>query len=504
MSDADPGADLLNDDQDPDLDEVAAEPPALAADPATQVHLRHLPAIDRVKAHPALAGLDLSPAALTALCRDVVAAVRARILDGTLVDPGAIAAAVATALRRNRALAEGPSLRRILNGSGVLLHTNAGRAPLPPAALAAIQDTARGHCNLELALETGRRGSRQDHVRSLLRWLTGAPAALVVNNGAAAILLALHALARGRQVVVSRGELVEIGGGFRIPEVLSAAGAGLCEVGTTNRTHLRDYENALEASVPPIAAILQVHRSNFAVVGFTAAPQLAQLADLAHSAGLPLLVDLGSGALSHAPGDRREPTVHAVLAAGADLVTFSGDKRLGGPQAGLIVGRADLVQTLARSPMARALRVGSLTLAALEATLRLHLQGRGGDLPVPHALGLPEADVAALAQALAMALQSRLGPPWQVTVEPAEAQLGGGTDPLVRVPSRALAIRHPLLSATRLAQAALQAPVPLLGRPRGDRLLLDVRSLLAGTAGAAMADLAAELAASLAAIRLPS
>lgn len=466
--------------------------------------LRHLPAVDKLKRHALLQDLDVPPSVLATLCREVIAEVRAGIQAGSCADPVAIEAAVTAGLQERRSLALGPSLRRIINGTGVLLHTNAGRAPLPQSAVQAIADSAGGYCNLEFSLLTGGRSSRQDHVRPLLRWLTGAEDALVVNNGAAAVLLALHGLAHGREVVVSRGELVEIGGGFRIPEVMTAAGCTLREVGTTNRTHVRDYQRVLKTG-HKIAGLLQVHRSNFAVVGFTATPDLADLAALAHQHDLPLIVDLGSGALGPLPAQligmngeppRHEPTVQEVLAAGADLVCFSGDKLLGAPQAGILAGNARLIHKLAANPMARALRVDNLTLAGLEAVLRTHLRGRAEqELPAVRALAMPAEAVAELAETWASALRSGLDGGWQVAVVPSQARPGGGVDPLLRVPSHCLALRREGVTGPTLARRLRLGPVAVLGRVRGDQVLLDVRTLLAGGEDRVQADLATALAA---------
>lgn len=464
--------------------------------------LRHLPAVETLRRTPSLA--DLPESLAVTLARDAIAVVRAQVVAGALATPAAVAAAVADAVQQRATQVRQPSLRRILNGSGILLHTNAGRAPLSAGAIAAIADAARGYCNLEFSLDDGRRSARQDHLTALLCWLTGAEDALVVNNGAAAVLLALHALAAGRQVVVSRGELVEIGGGFRIPEVMTAAGATLVEVGATNRTHLRDYERALARDKHrQIAALLQVHRSNFALVGFTRTPELAALAALAHAHDVPLVVDVGSGALAglnqavHGAFDR-EPLVADVLQQGADLVLFSGDKLVSGPQAGIVVGKLAFVQQLAQDPMARALRVGSLTLAALEHVLRTHLLGRAADdLPVLAALGQGAEAIAALAVDLAHHMQAQLPPTWHVAVEACEAQLGGGTDPLVRLPSSALVLERAGWSGPQLQAHLLAAAVPVIGRVRGARVLLDVRTLVAGSHGAGPAALAAELAASM-------
>src|SRR4051812_4043460 len=300
------------------------------------MELRNLPSVDELAR-----GVD-DPLAVGA-ARTVIDRAREEIRAGA--DPGDLAALLHEELRALRA----PSLRRVLNATGVVLHTNLGRAPLADQAIARVVEAARGYSNLELDLSSGTRGSRQDHVAPLLRLLTGAEAALVVNNNAGAMLLALAALAEGREVIVSRGELIEIGDGFRIPDVLARSGAKLVEVGTTNRTRAADYERAIG---PDTALLLRVHQSNFRVVGFAERPGLKDLATVAREAGLPLLDDLGSGALIDL-GD--EPTARDALAGGADLVCFSGDKLLGGPQAGLVVGRADLVERLRRHPLHRAL-----------------------------------------------------------------------------------------------------------------------------------------------------
>src|SRR6188474_2053597 len=320
--------------------------------------LRDLPSVDELAR-----GSD-DPLAVEA-ARIVLARAREEIHAGA--DPGDLEARLGEEL----ASARSARLRRTLNATGVVVHTNLGRAPLAEAALDRVREVGRGYSNLEYDLSAGTRGSRQDHVAGILRRLTGAEAALVVNNNAAAVLLALAALAEGREVIVSRGELIEIGDGFRIPDVLARSGARLVEVGTTNRTRAADYERAI---APDTALVLRVHQSNFRVVGFSERPQLSELAVVAEERGLVLVDDLGSGVLPHV-GD--EPTVHESLAAGAHVVTFSGDKLLGGPQAGIVVGRADLVERLRRHPLQRALRADKLTLAALEGTLALD-----GDVPV--------------------------------------------------------------------------------------------------------------------------
>ena len=463
---------------------------------------RHLPSVEKLRQNKHVR--DLPETLAAELARDAVAEIRVQVTAGTLTTVEAVADALDQALLTRTQPLRHPSLVRILNGTGVLLHTNAGRAPLPAEAIAAIVDTARGYSNLEFSLATGKRSSRQDHVRALLCRATGAEDALVVNNGAAAVLLALHALAAGQQVVVSRGELVEIGGGFRIPDVMTAAGATLVEVGTTNRTHLRDYARPLDRDTRgQIAALLRVHRSNFALVGFTKTPELPELAELARAHVKPLIVDVGSGALQplgpqvQAAFDR-EPLIRDVLAQGADLALFSGDKLVGGPQAGILVGKRALVAQLAQSPMARALRVDNLTLAALETVLRLHLQGRAETaLPVLAAVALTGDAVAAIAHEWQQRLAADLPAAWTVTVVAAEAQLGGGTDPLVTLPSSALSLAHTDHTATSLERALRQTHPPILGRIRADAVLIDVRSLLAGNAASAdpaVAELSAALA----------
>lgn len=469
---------------------------------------RHLPAVHRLQQHAAWQGLDVPEGVRAAVAREAIEQTRAALQRGACATPEAVAEYAETALRQGIVAATRHSLRPVLNGSGVLLHTNSGRAPVPAAVRDHLHRLTGGYSTLELQ-EDGGRGSRQDHCRPLLRWLCGCEDALVVNNGAAAILLVLRALAHGRPVVVSRGELVEIGGGFRVPEVMAASGAELVEVGTTNRTHLRDYEAALTrlaAAGTPAAAVLQVHRSNFAVVGFEAHPPLDELASLARRHGAQTWVDLGSGALAELPilpaalpdGTQplAEPTVAATVAAGADLVTFSGDKLVGGPQAGLIVGRQAPIAACARDPMARAMRPGGWILAGLEAVLRMHLLGQSNRLPVLAQLHCDEQHVARQAETLCTSLQGQL-PRLTFTVVASVAQVGGGTHPLLVLPSRALAIGAPGQSAQQLASRLTRAAVPLLCRVRGEFALADVRSLLAGHGEGSAEELAHALVATL-------
>ena len=413
--------------------------------------LRDLPSVDRLLADDVLAAAPRPLA--TAAARTAVERARETIQAGG--EPGDLVEAARAELERLAA----PALRRVLNATGVIVHTNLGRAPLPPAALARAVDVGGSYSNLELDLASGRRGSRQDHVADALRRLTGAEAALVVNNNAAAVLLALAALADGREVVVSRGELVEIGDGFRIPDVLSRSGARMVEVGTTNRTRVVDYERAIG---PDTALLLRVHQSNYRIVGFTESVPTRELAQVATRAGLWLVDDLGSGSLADV-GD--EPTAASSLAAGADLVCFSGDKLLGGPQAGIVVGRAELVERLRRHPLQRALRADKLTLAALEGTLALHQdpERARAQIPVLRMLDEPVEAVRERAERLAGLVGGE--------VEETVARVGGGALPLAELPSAACAIEEALAAPLRLGDP------PVLGIVRDGRLLLDARTL---------------------------
>jgi L-seryl-tRNA(Ser) seleniumtransferase len=410
------------------------------------MRLRDLPSVDE------LARAVDDPLAVDA-ARSVLARAREEIRAG--FSPGDLASRVRIAVAGARA----PALRRVLNATGILVHTNLGRAPLSEAALERVREVGRGYSNLEYELSAGGRGSRQDHVAGLLRRLTGAEAALVVNNNAAAVLLALAALAEGREVVVSRGELIEIGDGFRIPEVLARSGARLVEVGTTNRTRVGDYERAIG---PETAVLLRVHQSNFRVVGFTEQPRLAELVGVGRRHGVPVVEDVGSGVLAEVPG---EPSVRESVGAGADLVCFSGDKLLGGPQAGVVVGRAELVERLRRHPLQRALRADKLTLAALEGTLGLYLDPERAlrEVPVLRMLGEDGAAVRARAERLAGLVDGR--------VEETVGRVGGGALPLAELPSFACAVEEELAAPLRLGEP------PVVGVVRDGALLLDCRTL---------------------------
>jgi len=415
------------------------------------VDLRDLPSVDRLLADEALAA---APRALAVeAARTVLERAREQIEAGE--EPGDV---VATARAEVERLST-PSLRRVLNATGVIVHTNLGRAPLAPSALARVEEVGRSYSNLELDLESGARGSRQVHVSEALRRATGAEAALVVNNNAAAVLLAVGALGEGREVVVSRGELVEIGDGFRIPEVLARSGARIVEVGTTNRTRASDYERAIG---PETAVLLRVHQSNYRIVGFTEAVPTRELARIAHAAGLVLVDDLGSGSLRDI-GD--EPTAAGSVRDGADLVCFSGDKLLGGPQAGIVVGRGDLVERLRRHPLQRALRADKLTLAALEGTLGVLAdpERARAEIPVLRMLDEPLGVVRERAERLAILIGGE--------VEETVARVGGGALPLAELPSAACAIEESLAPLLRLGTP------PVVGIVRDGRLLLDARTL---------------------------
>lgn len=448
------------------------------ADDSTAKKLRGLPKVDQVLAEPALepwAGSELATGAV----RAVLDRVRADLKDGVgrVPDRAQIAELAARDLARRFA----PQLRRLVNGTGIIVHTNLGRAPLGDAAIDAMVEAARGYSTLEYDLPKGRRGSRHHLVRELLLALTGAEDALVANNNAAALLLALTALARRKQVVVSRGQLVEIGGSFRIPDICRVSGAKMVEVGTTNRTRLSDFEEAVSERT---GVLLRVHPSNFRVVGFTEEATLEQLVRLGAERGIPVVDDLGSGALldisKHTPL-AKEPLVAESVAAGASVVTFSGDKLLGGPQAGIAVGRKAEIAKMRKHPLMRAVRPDKLTFAALDATLRAYLVPRRAldELPVWRMLAISIADLEAWGSPLLKAVASaakKAG--FEVDLAPSQACSGGGSLPEEQLPSVALRFRGSPRAMTSLQKALRLGEPGIIGYLRENALWFDLRTMV--------------------------
>ena len=409
--------------------------------------------------------------AVVEAARRAIADRRTAILAGQ-ADSAAIAALEVAELAARLAR---PALRRVINATGVVLHTNLGRAPLATAARAAIDEVARGYSNLEYDLGKGERGSRHDHLRGLLRELTGAEDALVCNNNAAATVLGLAALATNKEIVVSRGELIEIGGSFRLPEILALSRGTLVEIGTTNKTHRKDYENAIG---PATGLLLKVHRSNFAIVGFTAEVSAAEVVAIGRARGIATMIDLGSGMFVDRETQRRwrlpdEPTVKDTVDSGADLVTFSGDKLLGGPQAGILVGKAAAVEAARKHPLMRALRPDKLTLAGLAATLALYRDGNEGEIPAVRMIGRSSEALHGDAQRL----REQLGdvPGLALSIEGCTSTVGGGAMPTAELPSWAVVIAGK--SADALDRLLRAAPVPVIARIEDGKVWLDVRTI---------------------------
>ena len=440
--------------------------------------LRQLPSVGEVLAHPRLAVLaEAGPHALARqAAREAVEEARERAQErGQAPELDAIAARAARMLRRKLA----PSLRRAVNATGIVLHTGLGRAPLSEAAQEALAEAASGYCTVQTDVESGERMPREAHVQWLLQELTGAPAAVVVNNNAAATVLVLNTLAAGREVIVSRGEMVEIGGAFRLPDIIELSGCRLVEVGCTNRTHLRDYEGAIG---PETALLLSVHQSNYRIEGFASQVEVGPLVELAHARGIPCAHDLGSGALVGLEryGLPHEPSAPESLAAGADAVFFSGDKLVGGPQCGIILGEAGLLEGMRKNPFYRAFRVGKLTLSALEATLRLFLDA--DSLPERHRvtslLTLPVERIGERAEALAGGIRARCGAWLSAETQAGESQVGGGSLAGHTLPTVVVRVQSDRIAAGELARGLRLEEPPVFARVQEDSVRLDPRTML--------------------------
>ncbi|MFA5110925.1 MAG: L-seryl-tRNA(Sec) selenium transferase [Desulfobaccales bacterium] len=454
-------------------------------DPQRAALLRQLPQVDDLLRRSELAPvINPLPRALAAAVIRRVLADRRQAINAS--PPEALPAALDDAallrdLGEALAAAAKPSLRRVINATGVIIHTNLGRSPLGETCLAPLIEVASRYNTLEYDLARRSRGSRHDHLVGLLRELTGAEGVLVVNNNAAAVLLALNTLAKDKEVIISRGQLVEIGGSFRMPEIMAASGAILREVGTTNKTHLRDFETAITSET---AMLLKVHPSNFRILGFTHEVSLAEMAALGRRYGLMVVEDLGSGCLVDLAkyGLEREPTVQETLKTGADLVLFSGDKLLGGPQAGIILGQKDAVAALKQNPLTRALRPDKMTLTGLEATLRLYLDEPRAlmEIPTLRMLTCPVAELDRQARALARRIRRRFGSRLSVAVVGSEGRAGGGSLPQAALPSRALALTVPPLAPQELEVRLHRAATPVVSRVEHGVVLLDLRTLLPG------------------------
>ena len=456
-------------------------PPKPARSPDQTALLRSLTSVDELLLRPRVAELchRLERGYAVATAREVLAQVRREINSQQVKDESAISPDALEQRMVSTVAAElAPSLRPVVNASGVILHTNLGRAPLIASAIERLRLSATHYCNLEYDLSAGSRGKRDVHLSRLIERLTGAEAAIVVNNCAAAVLVTLAALARGGEVIVSRGELIEIGDGFRIPEIMEQSGAVLHEVGTTNRTRISDYENAITEKT---LLLLRVHPSNFTLTGFTEKPEIAELIALGERRALPVIEDLGSGCLVDlSESGIHEPTARASVEAGFSLVLFSGDKVLGGPQAGIIAGRAELVGKVRRHPLFRALRVDKLTIAAMEATLHAYLRGAWNEIPSLRMTRASIDEIAQRASKLATTLESGGGDPgtW-IEITDGHSLVGGGSTPAQSLPTKLLRIRSARYSAADLEIRLRQGPtgIPVIARIEDDRLLLDLRTV---------------------------
>jgi L-seryl-tRNA(Ser) seleniumtransferase len=443
---------------------------------------RRIPSVDRLLNHDRARALlaRFNRAYVTRRCRDILDQLRADAREG---NPAAQASGFdentfLSQLERRLAADSEPRIRPVVNATGTVLHTNLGRALLPQPAIEALCRAAAHPVNLEYDLARGERGRREAAVERLLMALTGAERATIVNNNAAAVLLCLNTLATGKEVIVSRGELIEIGGAFRLPEIMAKSGAILREVGTTNRTHQRDYEDAIGDNT---GLLLKVHTSNYRVVGFSSEVTLPELVAIGRKRGVPVAEDLGSGALVDLSryGLPKEPVVGERVALGADVVTFSGDKMLGGPQAGLIVGTSERISAITANPLHRALRCGKLTIVALEATLRLYEQSPAITEAIPSlkAFTRPVDDIAELGRQVIPALRQALGPEFHLSLEDSTSQIGSGALPLEEIPTKVIAIGHQRWGADRIAETFRAAEPPILGRVHDDRFVLDLRTI---------------------------
>jgi L-seryl-tRNA(Ser) seleniumtransferase len=442
--------------------------------------LRELPSVDRLLNHERCAHLlrRYNRDYVAEKCRAVLEDTRAALRRGKAPSDNMREDAILDQVEQRIFLESQPGHIRVINATGTILHTNLGRALMPQAAVEAMTEVATHAINLEYDLAAGKRGKREEVLEKLLVELTGAEAATVVNNNAAAILLALNTLAEGKEVIVSRGELIEIGGSFRIPEIMAKSGALLKEVGSTNRTHLADYENAIGDKT---GLLLKVHTSNYKVIGFTAEVGLEQLVALGKQRHVPVMEDLGSGAFIDlsAYGLPKEPLVSERIKMGADIVTFSGDKILGGPQAGLIVGKKQFIGQINKNHLQRALRCGKVTLAALEATLRLYRQSPAitEAIPTLKAFTRPVDEIRKMGEAILRRLKSALGNDFTAILEDSTCQIGSGALPTEELPTIVIAVTHPTQNATRIAQRFRAARPPIIGRIRDERFLLDLRTI---------------------------
>jgi L-seryl-tRNA(Ser) seleniumtransferase len=449
--------------------------------PSLQDKLRHIPSVDKLLSEPLIVQLQkkYSDEMLKRAIRIALDNLRKEVLAGSASEaeftPESLACRTETVLNARI----GRRLTTVINATGVVVHTNLGRSPLSQRVAERIMEAAVSYSNLEYNLDQGRRGERNSHLRQIMLELTGAESVLSVNNNAAAVLLALDALAKGREVIVSRGELIEIGGSFRIPDVMARSGAILREVGTTNRTHPRDYVNAINENT---ALILKVHTSNYRIVGFTREVELDEMVAIGREHGVPTMIDLGSGCLMDLSpyGLTDEPTVQQILASGVDVVSFSGDKLLGGPQAGILAGRFEYIEKMRTNPLARALRMDKLTLAALEATLEEYVSAAGPAAGIPSLAMITKspAELHNAAEALAQALVTTLGQEAEISIEPGVGRVGGGALPLGDLPGPRVAIHPRNLSAARLEKELRSGKPPAIALVKENSVLLDPRTLL--------------------------